>query len=233
MLEYAEDQFQCCICTEMIINAVTLNCSHTFCSFCIRQWKERKNYCPICRIKIRLQLPTKIIDTFLDKLVASSSDEVQSHRKVVKDEREENEKNFKPNTQCGCNSCEDYNDIFAVNEDDDDDDDDDSSDSFIANMVPFYDESYASTIMHESDLEDMLGELVYSFEGATLNEPAYTGPTTVNGAYYGGYGRCFTCGETGHWRNGCPQRRTYGHGACFTCGDRGHWANTCPNRFAF
>nr|APG79373.1 pheromone binding protein 12 [Cyrtotrachelus buqueti] len=25
-------------------------------------------------------------------------------------------------------------------------------------------------------------------------------------AYYGGYGRCYSCGERGHWANGCPFR---------------------------
>lgn len=28
------------------------------------------------------------------------------------------------------------------------------------------------------------------------------------GVFYGGYGRCYICGQTGHWANGCPNRRT-------------------------
>ncbi|KAG5900081.1 hypothetical protein JTB14_016053 [Gonioctena quinquepunctata] len=28
----------------------------------------------------------------------------------------------------------------------------------------------------------------------------------TGGAYYGGYGHCFSCGRRGHWSNGCPYR---------------------------
>lgn len=33
------------------------------------------------------------------------------------------------------------------------------------------------------------------------NDDYYNG---IPGAYYGGYGACYSCGERGHWSNGCP-----------------------------
>lgn len=238
MLDYAEDQFQCCICTEMIINAVTLNCSHTFCSYCILQWKERKSYCPICRVKIKVQLHTKIIDSFIDKLVSNSNSEVQSHRKVLKEEREENEKKLKQSSDFGCDSCDTSN--FDI-DDDDDYEDDDSSQSLFG---LYYHSPFDGGVIFDSDLDDIYDvgflsyEQDYDEQSEVLEQPvapppqeANTGPTLVNGAYYGGYGRCFNCGETGHWRNGCPSRRNYHtYGNCFSCGEYGHWASTCPNR---
>lgn len=35
------------------------------------------------------------------------------------------------------------------------------------------------------------------------DEAEYNG---VPGVYYGGYGHCYSCGERGHWANGCPYR---------------------------
>lgn len=43
---------ECPICIEDFeINkkCITLNCSHTFHSICIRNWLKKKNICPYCR----------------------------------------------------------------------------------------------------------------------------------------------------------------------------------------
>lgn len=226
LLDYAEDQFQCCICTEMIIDAVTLNCSHTFCSYCILQWKDKKSICPICRVKIRVELPTKIVDSFIDKLVENSSDELKQRRKELREEREKNEALYKKNKQCVCDSCDQY--------DLDDDDDDESSDSIFNYVLPYFTTNpYDSDFYHESDEYD--DDLIFfdnaEVEANVVVTPAPPQATTVNNAYYGGYGRCFNCGDFGHWRNGCPSRRNYrDFGSCFSCGQVGHWANECPNR---
>lgn len=47
--EIMESELQCSICAELFVNATTLNCSHTFCKYCITMWKKKKKDCPICR----------------------------------------------------------------------------------------------------------------------------------------------------------------------------------------
>lgn len=44
-----ESELQCSICAELFVAATTLNCSHTFCKYCITLWKKKKKECPICR----------------------------------------------------------------------------------------------------------------------------------------------------------------------------------------
>lgn len=47
--EIMESELQCSICAELFVSATTLNCSHTFCKYCISMWKKKKKDCPICR----------------------------------------------------------------------------------------------------------------------------------------------------------------------------------------
>ena len=43
----------CSICLEIILEKfVYLNCNHCFHEKCIKQWKKKKNTCPICRERI-------------------------------------------------------------------------------------------------------------------------------------------------------------------------------------
>lgn len=63
-----EDDLTCSVCTELFIEAVTLGCSHTFCKFCIEQWRKNDDVCPICRTKIKGQFPTLIINNLVEKV---------------------------------------------------------------------------------------------------------------------------------------------------------------------
>lgn len=63
-----EEDLTCSVCAELFINAVTLGCSHTFCKFCIEQWKKNDDVCPICRTKIKGQFPTLIINNLVEKV---------------------------------------------------------------------------------------------------------------------------------------------------------------------
>lgn len=44
-----ESELQCSVCAELFITPITLNCSHSFCEYCITMWKKKKKDCPICR----------------------------------------------------------------------------------------------------------------------------------------------------------------------------------------
>ena len=43
---------ECAICYELLFAPVALNCSHTFCQYCIGIWRKTRNTCPLCRISI-------------------------------------------------------------------------------------------------------------------------------------------------------------------------------------
>lgn len=40
---------QCPICTDKIKDIIELECSHSFCRECIREWFKQKHTCPVCR----------------------------------------------------------------------------------------------------------------------------------------------------------------------------------------
>lgn len=43
---------QCSICNEIFNNPMRLDCGHTYCYDCIKNWISKKNQCPNCRQKI-------------------------------------------------------------------------------------------------------------------------------------------------------------------------------------
>lgn len=63
-----EDDLTCSVCAELFIDAVTLVCSHTFCEFCINQWRKSNDLCPICRTRIKGQFPTLIVNNLVEKV---------------------------------------------------------------------------------------------------------------------------------------------------------------------
>ena len=44
------DDETCCICMETRPNLI-LNCTHSFCENCMKEWNITSNTCPICRCK--------------------------------------------------------------------------------------------------------------------------------------------------------------------------------------
>ena len=44
-----EEEASCAICTELLMEAVTLKCTHTFCAECLRRWFRQQPICPVCR----------------------------------------------------------------------------------------------------------------------------------------------------------------------------------------
>ncbi|XP_075974752.1 uncharacterized protein LOC142975650 isoform X2 [Anticarsia gemmatalis] len=81
--ELMESELQCSICAELFITATTLNCSHTFCKYCITMWKKKKKDCPICRAPISSECKSLVLDTFIEKMVQNLSDEMKAKRKDI------------------------------------------------------------------------------------------------------------------------------------------------------
>ena len=86
--ETIEKQFRCSVCTEVLINASTLHCGHTFCSNCLEEWERLNPSCPFCRAAIRCKHPTKLVDDHIDYLVEHFySDDEQNTRSNLVQER--------------------------------------------------------------------------------------------------------------------------------------------------
>uniref|UniRef100_A0A8D2BHC3 E3 ubiquitin-protein ligase RNF8 n=1 Tax=Sus scrofa TaxID=9823 RepID=A0A8D2BHC3_PIG len=67
--------------------AVTLNCAHSFCSYCINEWMKRKVECPICRKDIKSKTHSLVLDNCINKMVDNLSSEVKERRVVLIKER--------------------------------------------------------------------------------------------------------------------------------------------------
>ncbi|ELK16564.1 E3 ubiquitin-protein ligase RNF8 [Pteropus alecto] len=89
MNDVLENELQCIICSEYFIEAVTLNCAHSFCSFCINEWMKRKIECPICRKDIKSKTHSLVLDNCISKMVDNLSSEVKERRIVLIRERKE------------------------------------------------------------------------------------------------------------------------------------------------
>lgn len=95
MQELVENELQCSVCNELIINATTLACSHTFCEYCLLRWKKKNNICPICRTGITSYCKTRMIDNLIEKLLSELPSDFQERRKDLIQAREEGRKSTK------------------------------------------------------------------------------------------------------------------------------------------
>ncbi|GJQ75385.1 hypothetical protein Trydic_g23561 [Trypoxylus dichotomus] len=88
--EQIENELQCAICTELLIKVTTLNCSHSFCKDCIKEWRKTNKNCPICRTKIGTANRTSVLDNFIGKILKSAPKDIRQHRNEVVKAREKN-----------------------------------------------------------------------------------------------------------------------------------------------
>ncbi|KAM4522113.1 E3 ubiquitin-protein ligase rnf8 isoform 2-T2 [Odontesthes bonariensis] len=85
--EVLENELQCIICSELFIEAVILNCAHSFCLYCIKQWRKKKDECPICRQAIQSQTRCLALDNCIDGMVENLSLEMKARRQTLIIER--------------------------------------------------------------------------------------------------------------------------------------------------
>ncbi|XP_045447356.1 E3 ubiquitin-protein ligase RNF8-like isoform X2 [Melitaea cinxia] len=97
--EIMESELQCSICAELFVSATTLNCSHTFCKYCISMWKKKKKDCPICRTSITSECKSLVLDSFIDKMVQNLSEEMKTKRQEMLKNRQDEETRMKKKTK--------------------------------------------------------------------------------------------------------------------------------------
>jgi len=187
--ETMESELQCAICTELLIEATALNCSHSFCQYCIKEWRKKKNDCPVCRKKITTETRALVLDSYIDKMVAQLGDEMKERRKENVKFREE-QKAGKPaavaanttNPNNGSGSSGTTAAVVNVSSDSEEEDSNDNS--------------------NRSDSDDS------DFQRRRRRRRGfYSDESSVSGLSdpeYGGYGECHNCGRRGHWVAGCP-----------------------------
>ncbi|XP_028676244.1 E3 ubiquitin-protein ligase rnf8 [Erpetoichthys calabaricus] len=87
MTDVLESELQCAVCSELFIEAVTLNCAHSFCFKCISDWRKRKDECPICRQAIVSQTNSLVLDNYIDRIIENLSPEMKKRRESLISER--------------------------------------------------------------------------------------------------------------------------------------------------
>ncbi|NXA19971.1 RNF8 ligase, partial [Ibidorhyncha struthersii] len=133
MNDVLENELQCTICSEHFIEAVTLNCAHSFCSYCINEWTKRKVECPICRQEIKSKTRSLVLDNCIDRMVEKLDVEMKEHRLTLIRERKEKQNVLvKPATDSDGSVTSSTYSIFLMSSCDSEDSEEDS----------YYSESY-------------------------------------------------------------------------------------------
>ncbi|XP_037927295.1 E3 ubiquitin-protein ligase NRDP1-like [Teleopsis dalmanni] len=72
-LKTVDEHFICSMCLDCMEDPVRISmCDHMFCCFCICQWMERHNQCPLCRTYF-----------YFHHLVPLSKDEIKKYSRLV------------------------------------------------------------------------------------------------------------------------------------------------------
>ncbi|XP_067010197.1 E3 ubiquitin-protein ligase rnf8 isoform X2 [Anabrus simplex] len=74
------EEFECKICYELFITPMTLNCSHSFCEFCIKQWRVHSSNCPQCRQTITSQTRARAIENFIERMISNLTEDLKERR---------------------------------------------------------------------------------------------------------------------------------------------------------
>ncbi|NWI23370.1 RNF8 ligase, partial [Sula dactylatra] len=133
MNEVLENELQCTICSEHFIEAVTLNCAHSFCSYCINEWTKRKIECPICRQEIKSKTRSLVLDNCIDRMVEKLDVEMKERRlTLIRERKEKQHVLVKPATDNDSSVISSIYSILSVSSCDNEDSEEDS----------YYHESY-------------------------------------------------------------------------------------------
>ncbi|NXD26957.1 RNF8 ligase, partial [Spelaeornis formosus] len=128
MNDVLENELQCTICSEHFIEAVTLNCAHSFCSYCINEWMKRGVECPICRQEITSKTRSLVLDNCINRMVEKLDVEMKEHRlSLIRERKEKWNVMVKPATDNDNRVPSSTYSIFSMSSCDSEDSEEDSS----------------------------------------------------------------------------------------------------------
>lgn len=81
-----EEELTCSICQELLLDAQTLECAHSFCASCLAEWRKHKSDCPFCRKKIdKAPVRALNIDSIVSKLISKlpEDDRLEWNRRLT------------------------------------------------------------------------------------------------------------------------------------------------------
>ncbi|XP_063958214.1 E3 ubiquitin-protein ligase RNF8-like isoform X2 [Lytechinus pictus] len=110
--------------TDMEDEATTLNCSHSFCAYCIHTWFKRKNECPNCRVKTTSHSRSIVLDNYIDKMIEKLGDEAKQRRKEIVEERKGEDPNYSTRPNAGVTTVNSVPVVISDEEDEDEDEED-------------------------------------------------------------------------------------------------------------
>lgn len=200
-----ETELQCSICNELFVKAMTLTCSHSFCQFCINEWRKKKNECPMCRQVITFIAPSVVLDNYIDKVVETFTTELKDRRQSLLKERQEmstkaptaNTPNKRQRGARGRATTTRWGTRILGEP---------VAAATVQTILNFPHDAHVVVepieISSESSTSDESGPGHYS--SSSMDDDDDDVIVEGTGAYYGGYGACYRCGRRGHWANGCP-----------------------------
>ncbi|PAA66110.1 hypothetical protein BOX15_Mlig014125g1, partial [Macrostomum lignano] len=205
LAEVLETELNCPICCDLLVDAATMPCSHTFCRYCIEEWLRRKNECPQCRAPGNGSLSRAlVVDSYVDRMVAELAPERRAERDArVAEQREkldklQGRKRPRPGQQSQTQQQQQQQQRQQQA----------ASTSRQQRQPPAAagpsgrrGAAAATAIVLDSSDSDSDSDAEYNGGSSTDSSESMDGNPR---AYYGGYGRCYNCGRRGHWANGCP-----------------------------
>ncbi|KAM7283287.1 RING finger protein 141-like [Ixodes scapularis] len=79
-----ENEMTCIICSELFVDAVMLQCGHTFCAYCIQNWRKQRDCCPFCQVKISSVTRSFVVDNVIEELVCFNPELEKSRKQLVR-----------------------------------------------------------------------------------------------------------------------------------------------------
>ncbi|KAJ8913750.1 hypothetical protein NQ315_007467 [Exocentrus adspersus] len=226
--EVMENELQCVICSELFVKAVTLNCSHSFCKYCIGAWSKNKSDCPICRTKITSTTATIVLDNVIEKVIETSPADIKEHRRALVEERRklEEEANKPPQPQLpatrtergrgrgrggrtrggrrGTRAQEAEAARSTRAQNNQQPPRINVLDPVAINIGALVGNNSVIEVSSDSDWSsDTESMSPADFRDMYDHDDWYD---DYDRPYYGGYGNCFRCGSPTHWANSCPNR---------------------------